>query len=379
MKVSTLSQLWWENPQDRDLAEHTEQSGAPQLSFYAITVERNFISSLSRNYVKLSFRSLDYWWFSRAQSDECCAGKSRFYSSRRTFSLNASWSMKYNLLGICLHSKKIQLKQSTKVQRPTLRYWDYTWELLGRLTFASVLVEGADPAPVVDERPVVEEEGGGTVREGPVVQVVQAAVVLGPVGRAEVEVGPAEELRLYLTSSLTGGRTVGLAMISIALSPSPSRLPSAPCRCRSGRWRGERSSARGLRYAECWSLSGPRRRTRPPGRGSRSSRCPRSPPGLSAWSRPRAFSCRSRSADTGGWRSCTPRCDTRSCSGMQREMSAEYQIMFSLSASVIISFRVSDTGEPEVGGDGVNTICISCSTFRLFYPEFYFGGNCGYK
>ena len=50
------------------------------------------------------------------------------------------------------------------------------------------------------------------------VQVVQAAVVLGPVGRAEVEVGPAEELRLYLTGSLTGGRTVGL-VISIIIYP----------------------------------------------------------------------------------------------------------------------------------------------------------------
>ena len=56
------------------------------------------------------------------------------------------------------------------------------------------------------------------------VQVVQAAVVLGPVGRVEVEVGPAEELRLYLTSSLTGGRTVGLTNISIELSPSSISL-----------------------------------------------------------------------------------------------------------------------------------------------------------
>ena len=31
----------------------------------------------------------------------------------------------------------------------------------GRLTFAAVLVVGSDPAPVVDKRSVVQEEGGG--------------------------------------------------------------------------------------------------------------------------------------------------------------------------------------------------------------------------
>ena len=47
------------------------------------------------------------------------------------------------------------------------------------LTFAAVLEVVADTAAVVDQRPVVEQEGGGTVGQRPVVQVVQPAVVLG--------------------------------------------------------------------------------------------------------------------------------------------------------------------------------------------------------
>ena len=47
------------------------------------------------------------------------------------------------------------------------------------LTFASVLIESSNPASVVYERSVIEEEGGRTVGESPVVQMVQPAVVLG--------------------------------------------------------------------------------------------------------------------------------------------------------------------------------------------------------
>ena len=41
------------------------------------------------------------------------------------------------------------------------------------LTFASVLVESSNPATIVDQRAVVEEECGGTVRESPVVEMIQ--------------------------------------------------------------------------------------------------------------------------------------------------------------------------------------------------------------
>ena len=47
-----------------------------------------------------------------------------------------------------------------------------------KLTFAAVLEVVADTAAVVDQRPVVEEEGGGTVGQRPVVQVVETTIVL---------------------------------------------------------------------------------------------------------------------------------------------------------------------------------------------------------
>ena len=46
-----------------------------------------------------------------------------------------------------------------------------------RLTFAAVLVECPDPASIVNQRPVIEQEGGGAVRKGPVIQMIQPAVV----------------------------------------------------------------------------------------------------------------------------------------------------------------------------------------------------------
>ena len=80
-----------------------------------------------------------------------------------------------------------------------------------RLTFAAVLVECPDPAPIIDQRAVIEEEGGGTVGEGPVVQVVQPAVIGLSPRRPQIQIGATQELGLYLTSSLTGSRAVGLS------------------------------------------------------------------------------------------------------------------------------------------------------------------------
>ena len=63
-----------------------------------------------------------------------------------------------------------------------------------RLTFAAVLVECPDPASIVNQRPVIEQEGGGAVRKSPVVQVVQAAVVsLSPWG-TQVQIRATQKL-----------------------------------------------------------------------------------------------------------------------------------------------------------------------------------------
>ena len=47
------------------------------------------------------------------------------------------------------------------------------------LTFAPIFIECSNSASVVNERTIVEEKGGGSVRQSPVVQMVQPAVVLG--------------------------------------------------------------------------------------------------------------------------------------------------------------------------------------------------------
>ena len=57
-----------------------------------------------------------------------------------------------------------------------------------RLTFAAILVKCPDPASVVNERSVIEEEGAGAIREGPVVQVVQPAVVSSPPRGPQVQI-----------------------------------------------------------------------------------------------------------------------------------------------------------------------------------------------
>ena len=79
-----------------------------------------------------------------------------------------------------------------------------------RLTFAAILVKCPDPASVVNERSVIEEEGAGAIREGPVVQVVQPAVVSSPPRGPQVQIWATQELRLNLTSSLTCSCTIGL-------------------------------------------------------------------------------------------------------------------------------------------------------------------------
>ena len=79
------------------------------------------------------------------------------------------------------------------------------------LTFAAILVVGADSVAVGDiERGVAVKEGTDTVGQGPVVEVVELAVVVVAVGRAGEEKGSAQELALNGTRATTGLQTVGL-------------------------------------------------------------------------------------------------------------------------------------------------------------------------
>ena len=79
------------------------------------------------------------------------------------------------------------------------------------LTFAAILVVGADSVAVGDvERSVAVKEGTDTVGQGPVVEVVELAVVVVAVGRAGEEEGAAQELALDGAGATTGLQAVGL-------------------------------------------------------------------------------------------------------------------------------------------------------------------------
>ena len=114
---------------------------------------------------------------------------------RRTFSLkcilnneNTTFSVSDSDWGCWLQVKKIKLKPIARLQRcrsrhygntGTVSYGDLQWRglctvCLRPLTFASVLVESSNPATIVDQRAVVEEECGGTVRQSPVVEMIKS-------------------------------------------------------------------------------------------------------------------------------------------------------------------------------------------------------------
>lgn len=80
------------------------------------------------------------------------------------------------------------------------------------LTFATVFVVVADPVAVADGGwQVAVEEGGEAVGQGPVVHVVQLAVVVGPRDRGpQVEERPAQELGLGAAGSAACRYAIGL-------------------------------------------------------------------------------------------------------------------------------------------------------------------------
>ena len=76
------------------------------------------------------------------------------------------------------------LQKGLIVIRPVVGGWNgsrkYSYVVLYMsLTFAPIFIECSNSASVVNERTIVEEKGGGSVRQSPVVQMVQPAVVLG--------------------------------------------------------------------------------------------------------------------------------------------------------------------------------------------------------
>ena len=87
--------------------------------------------------------------------------------------------------------------------------WGWRKITLWTLTFAPILVKVSDSASVIDEGPVIDKEGGWSIRQRPVVKMIQSAVVLSTIGRSQIEVGSAQELSFNLASSLTRSSTVG--------------------------------------------------------------------------------------------------------------------------------------------------------------------------
>ena len=87
-------------------------------------------------------------------------------------------------------------------RKPTLRRKN-------RLTFAAIFVVAADPVAVGNvERGVAVQEGRHPVGQGPVVEVVELAVVVGARGGARVQVGAAEELALNGAGTSASLKTV---------------------------------------------------------------------------------------------------------------------------------------------------------------------------
>ena len=79
------------------------------------------------------------------------------------------------------------------------------------LTFAAVLKVVADPVAIGDvEWRVAVEEGGDSVSQGPVVKVIELAVVVGAHGVAGVQERAAEELALDGASTAASLKAVGL-------------------------------------------------------------------------------------------------------------------------------------------------------------------------
>ena len=116
--------------------------------------------------------------------------------------------------------KKIEACQQSKVIEFYPKIFSTCWSccaktegggnsILWTLTFAPILVKVSDSSTVVNERSVIEQEGWRSIRKGPMIKMIESAVVLSAVGRSKIEVRSAQELSFYLTSSLAGSSTVG--------------------------------------------------------------------------------------------------------------------------------------------------------------------------
>ena len=107
------------------------------------------------------------------------------------------------------------------------------------LTFAPIFIECSNSASVVNKRTVIEEKGGGSVRQSPVVQMVQPAVVLGACTVHTKVKSDVKHDNIVCHRWAARGRD----MTGTGTRPRSRRRagrrrrcwPSAPCRCRSGR------------------------------------------------------------------------------------------------------------------------------------------------